>query len=255
MVSISHERSVESERRLRRVLRAATVDHLDGEWTYRRFDGATPRGALATISDSDGWCALVPASAKTSERYRITSFTFSAAIENSGFVGWVAMTIKRRLGSGVFVVCGDNPARGGVFDHLGYPVEIAEEVRALIDTMRRDEASDPFNLDLRLFAVADTSAASTISTGTHFEFRERHGVVEATYDGGRITIGFLTGHRSNDEVHGGYVQVLTDGQVHTGTTRLRVEQVDDQRLALIEDYRTATGHTGRNLLRSVEPSA
>src|SRR5262245_25720217 len=127
VVSISRERPVESERRLRRVLRDAKVVHLDGAWRFCRFDGAMPAGVLATVRDDEGWCALVAAGDDVGERFGITSTTFPAAIDNSGFVGWLATTIKQRLGSGVFVVCGDNPARGGIFDYLGYPLQIATE--------------------------------------------------------------------------------------------------------------------------------
>src|SRR6266536_4757375 len=102
MVTVSHERAVESERRLQAVLCAAEVEHLVGTWCFRRFSGDIPAGALATVRDADGWCALTPASGRgTDERFALTVTTFDSVIENSGFVGWLATTIKRRVGSGV----------------------------------------------------------------------------------------------------------------------------------------------------------
>jgi hypothetical protein len=52
MVSISHERPVESERRLRAVLRAADVVHLDGAWCFRRIEGDVPDEAVAAVRDA-----------------------------------------------------------------------------------------------------------------------------------------------------------------------------------------------------------
>src|SRR5688572_5603300 len=140
MVSISTERPVESERRLRAVLRTTRLAHLPGAWGFRRVAGAAPASgappaeAIATVRDVDGWCALVPAD--SGERFGLTMSTFAPDIDNSGYVGWLATVIKERLGSGVFVVCGDNPGRGGIFDYLGYPLEIADAVHALIDELR-----------------------------------------------------------------------------------------------------------------------
>src|SRR5438105_4110195 len=153
MVSISREHSVATEKRLLSVLRRSSVTHLPEVWSFVRFDGALPADALAAVRDPDGWCALVPArDARESEQFRLTSIVFPAGVDNSGFVGWMASTIKRRLGSGVFVVCGDNPDRGGIFDYWGYPLEIADAVPALIDSLRR-QATDTTSLDLRVFQV------------------------------------------------------------------------------------------------------
>ena len=62
---------------------------------------------------------------------------FDPALDNSGFVGWLASHLKAVLGTGVFVVCGQNGARGGIFDYWGCPIRVADavfgEVRALND--------------------------------------------------------------------------------------------------------------------------
>ena len=109
---------------------------------------------------------------------------FTPHIDNSGYVGWLATAVKQRLGSGVFVICGDNPRRGGIFDYLGYPLEVADAVRALIDELRRPAGADPLDLYLHVFEVEQTSAACAISRDTVFEFREHAGGVEASYAGG-----------------------------------------------------------------------
>ncbi|GII80129.1 hypothetical protein Sru01_51110 [Sphaerisporangium rufum] len=252
MVSISHERQVESERRLRAVLRAAELAHLPGAWCFQRFDGDPPFAALATVTDVDGRCALAPATPDAVERFGVTLTTFAPRIDNSGYVGWLATTIKQRLGSGVFVICGDNPRRGGIFDYLGYPLEVAGAVRGLLDELRRPGGGDPLDLDLRVFEVVSTSPASAVSRDTFFEFHERDGLVEAGYAGGGIVQGRLVGRRENDRVSAAYSQLGVDGRLHTGTATMRVEPDAGGGILLVEEYTWADGTTGRNVLRSAE---
>jgi hypothetical protein len=49
----------------------------------------------------------------------------------------------------------------------------------VIDGLRAPPRRDPLGLDLRVFEVVETSAASAISHETRFEFRESDGVVSA----------------------------------------------------------------------------
>jgi hypothetical protein len=250
MVSISRERPVESERRLRAVLRTTHLAHLPGAWCFRRITGEPPEGAVATVRDADGWCALVPAADGPGERFGLTMSTFAAGVDNSGYVGWLATVVKQRLGSGVFVVCGDNPRRVGIFDYLGYPLEVADAVRALIADLRLPVGRDPLDLDLHVFEVEHTSAASAISRGTVFEFREHAGEVEAGYAGGGVGRGSLLGSRDHDRVSTVYAQVDVEGRPRTGTAVMRIEDAADGHLRLIEDYTWSDGTTGRNVPRS-----
>ncbi len=250
MVSISRERPVESEWRLRAVLRSTQLVHLPEAWCFQRIAGNPPADAVATVRDVDGWCALVPATEDSGERFGLTLSTFAPHIDNSGYVGWLATVVKQRLGSGVFVICGDNPRRGGIFDYLGYPLEVADAVRVLIDELRGPVGPDPLDLDLHVFEVEQTSAASAISRDTVFEFREHAGAVEARYAGGHIRRGTLLGRRDHDHVTTAYVQVDVDGRPQTGTAAMRIESAADGHLRLIEDYTWSDGTTGRNVLRS-----
>src|SRR5919106_2547563 len=241
MGSISHERSVQSERRLLGVTRSADIQHLDGAWSPRRVGADTPPDALATIRDSDGWCALVPATPGDPETFGLTLTRFPPAVDNSGFLGWLATTIKCQLGSGVFVVCGDNPDRGGIFDYLGYPIEIAAAVRALIDDIRSSQPPTDLSLDLLLFRVAETSPASVITEETTFEFRELDGVVEASYSGGGVGQGFLVGRRESDRVATAYSQITTNGGLLTGTAKMQIDRGTSGTLRLTEDFKWADG--------------
>ncbi|MFC5005476.1 DUF6196 family protein [Dactylosporangium cerinum] len=250
MVSISRERPVESERRLRAVLRAAQLVHLPGAWCFQRIGGDPPVRALATAKDVDGWCALVPAAPHVGEQFGVTLTTFPPNVDNSGYVGWLATTIKQRLGSGVFVICGDNPRRGGIFDYLGYPLEVTDAVHNLIDELRLPVGGDPLDLDLHVFEVVATSPASAISRDTWFEFHEHDGIVEASYTGGQIVTGRLVGRREHDRVRTAYTQLGVDGLLQTGTASMRVEKGTDGQLLLTESYTWSDGTTGRNVLRS-----
>ncbi|MDE3720129.1 DUF6196 family protein [Nocardiopsis sp. N85] len=250
MVSISHESPVESEARLRAVLRATDIEHLPGVWCFRRFTGAPPEKAVATVRDADGWCALLPAVEEVPEPFGLTLSTFPPGIDNSGYVGWLSTTVKRRTGSGVFVVCGDNPARGGIFDYLGYPLEAAESVRSLIDDLRRPPVTDGLDLDLRVFEVAETARPGAVSSGTRFEFRERRGTVEADYTGGGVVRGLLVGRREHDRLTAAYSQVDTEGRVRTGTAVMSVTRSPDGRTLLTGDHTWSDGASGRTVLRS-----
>jgi len=68
----------------------------------------------------------------------VYTFHFDNGADNSGFVGWLASLLKRELGTGVFVTCGQNSNRGGIFDYWGSPAELGEKaiqtVKNLIET-------------------------------------------------------------------------------------------------------------------------
>ena len=252
MVSISHELPVVTERRLLDVIRAANVEHLPGTWSFVGFHGPIPDQALAAVKGRNGWSALVPASDGSSEVFSLTRTFFSSEIENSGFVGWLASTIKRHLGSGLFLVCGDDPTRGGIFDYLGYPTELTTPIRELIDRLRGASPADEGPLELRILRVVETSAASAISTDTVFQFRQRGATVEATYSGGRVERGYLVAQHVRDQLVGGYVQLHTDGEIRTGKNTMRIESRPSGGLQLTEQCVWSDGTVGRNLLRSVD---
>jgi len=63
-------------------------------------------------------------------------------LDNSGFVGWLATHMKRSLGTGVFVVCGQNSARGGIFDYWGCPYAIRDSFFREIEGLIESEKSE-----------------------------------------------------------------------------------------------------------------
>lgn len=143
MVDISHETVEETDQRLRRVLRAAELKVYEPSYAFTEFaldefPAAVDPEAIALVRDDETWSQLVPHCGDAAELFAIFRFHFPAALDNSGFVGWLATHLKRRFGTGVFVVCGHNAERGGIFDYWGCPESIREtiltEIGNLADT-------------------------------------------------------------------------------------------------------------------------
>ena len=70
----------------------------------------------------------MPSNDVSKELFGILSFQFENCADNSGFVGWLASHLKTKLGTGVFVLCGQDSVRGGIFDYWGCPLELANAV-------------------------------------------------------------------------------------------------------------------------------
>lgn len=137
---VSRETPEHTEQRLLRVLAAAELTLPEGAYAFiemplSAFRPELADTALALVRDAEVWSALVPSEDAQAERFRLLAFHFPPGLDNSGFVGWLASRLKARLGTGVFVVCGQNSGRGGIFDYWGVPLALGEaalqEVRAL----------------------------------------------------------------------------------------------------------------------------
>ena len=147
MVDISHETAEQIELRLRRVIAQARLQVFSGTWAFQefpldRFAQLARSDALALVRDDAVWSQLVPCADEEKDLFGVFRFHFPADVDNSGFVGWLATHLKRRYGTGVFVICGQNAADGGICDYWGVPAVLAEavfqEVRDLVD--QRDES-------------------------------------------------------------------------------------------------------------------
>ena len=141
MVSISHEKRQQTDARLRGVLAQAELERLPGAWCFSEEQGDREATldplALAAIRDGEVLSQLVPAAATSGERFCVLSFHFPPGQDNSGFVGWLAGELKHALGAGVFVICGSNRARGGIYDYWGVPEALGDEALATIARLAR----------------------------------------------------------------------------------------------------------------------
>ncbi|WP_113702588.1 DUF6196 family protein [Nonomuraea lactucae] len=142
MVSVSMETPEQTERRLRRVIAQADLVAFDGVWCFEEspidWPPALTDDTLAAVRDEQSWSRLVRLTQRHQdvERFGIFSFHFPAELDNSGFVGWLAGVLKARLGTGVFVICGSNRARGGVYDYWGCPIDLLDDALAVVEALR-----------------------------------------------------------------------------------------------------------------------
>ena len=141
MVSVSRETSAETALRLQRVLGRAELAVLPGVWSFFESPRDEPPTLddrlLAVVRDEDTWSVLRPNDSADGheERFGVFSFHFPDGLDNSGFVGWLAGALKDRLGTGVFVVCGSDAARGGVYDYWGCPVALLQDAVAVVRSL------------------------------------------------------------------------------------------------------------------------
>lgn len=140
MVSVSRETSEATEQRLQGVIAAADLVGLEGAWSFQESPLDEPptltTDLLAVVRDEGRWSWLAPAAADADEQFAIFSFHFPPGLDNSGFVGWLASHLKRRLGTGVFVICGQNSERGGIYDYWGCPIQLGSQARQVLDELR-----------------------------------------------------------------------------------------------------------------------
>jgi hypothetical protein len=152
MVSISSETAEQIELRLVQVISEAEFVVHPGYWHFE--ESADPPvltpDTLAVVRDEDVWSSLLPVPSAVApgtmedagaERFGLFSFHFPHAADNSGFVGWLATHLKHELGTGVFVVCGSNTARGGIFDYWGCPDTLLDDAVAVVERLRARSAA------------------------------------------------------------------------------------------------------------------
>lgn len=142
MVQISRETTEETEIRLLSVLAQADFVVYEGTYTFEEFPLASfktraRQDALALVRDTEVWSQLIPSTDNAQELFSVFSFHFDGCSDNSGFVGWLANHLKQELGTGVFVTCGQNSTRGGIFDYWGCPAELKNEAIKEIRQLRR----------------------------------------------------------------------------------------------------------------------
>lgn len=139
---VSRETPTQINARLTSVLAQSNVRFYDEPYAFEEvpLESEPPDfgvGAIAVVRDDEVASRLVPSSDAELERFALFRFHFPPDVDNSGFVGWLATQMKMRLGTGVFVVCGQNTRRGGIFDYLGVPLELGPSVAREVECLRQ----------------------------------------------------------------------------------------------------------------------
>jgi hypothetical protein len=92
---------------------------------------------MCKLHDDEVWSVLKAAGPDATEHFGLFSFHFRDGLDNSGFVGWLASALKRELGTGVFVICGQNSRRGGIFDYWGVPIAMRSAAVEVLNQLRQ----------------------------------------------------------------------------------------------------------------------
>jgi hypothetical protein len=263
---VSRETPEQTDQRLRHVAAATDIEVLEGEWWFEefpleRFGDRVRPDAIAVVRDSDGWSQLVQARTddRPTERFRLWCCHFPADLDNSGFVGWLATRIKRKTGSGILVVCGQNSARGGIYDYAGCPADVAdvvlEEVRALIahgHSMPSPQRCVE-SLDGRQMRAVSTADGGEVSVDTLFSFAQAGDTVSAQYAGGSVRLGHLVGIFAAGELSFRYAQVDHAGRVDGGRSVCEVSSLPDGRVQLLEHFQwESRDGSGTNVLQEIK---
>jgi hypothetical protein len=140
MVQVSHETPEQTEWRLRKVISETDFKVYPGAYAFEEFplkdfNEKANQDSLCLVRDNEVWSQLVPSDDQTKELFSIFSFHFDNCEDNSGFIGWLANHLKSRLGTGLFVTCGQNTNRDGIFDYWGCPLALGKEAVAEVQKL------------------------------------------------------------------------------------------------------------------------
>lgn len=258
MVSISKETTLQTDLRLREIIRKAILQVYEGAYAFDEFPLAlfNPKAdssALALVRDDQVWSQLRPAGPSDRERFAVWRFQFPPGVDNSGFVGWLASALKAKFGTGVFVTCGSNSSDGGIFDYWGVPIELADPViQEIRDLTLAPGPIDGTETDLNgvMMRVIEMSDSSVIGPKTIFRFVQNGAIVRAEYEGGRIIAGSLVGYRNGTELKFCFSQLESPSSLQTGKSVCTVRRQDGA-LELVEEFHWDNKErpSGRNILR------
>jgi hypothetical protein len=243
MVAISREMAAETEARLRQLFRRCAIDWLPGWWTFREGQLPPEHLSIARVRDEARLSALGPCPFEMDEapRFGVFRVVLPDGEDDSGFVGWLASWVKARTGSGLFVVCGQDSRRGGIFDYYGIPEAAVDDVKLLLNS-----TVPHGNLDGVVMTVRDAAPGASVDRDTIFCFDQDDATVTARYGGGGIRDGWLAGTISPSQslLQFDYVQVTVSGRVESGRSNAELAKTADGRWTLTEQFLWATREGG-----------
>ena len=92
------------------------------------------------------------------------------------------------------------------------------------------------SLDGIQMRVVSTAQGGDVSSETLFQFCQRGTLVSAQYAGGKVSLGFLVGTLSDDQLRIRYAQVDVEGRIDGGSSLCELERLADGRLRLLEHF-------------------
>jgi hypothetical protein len=228
-------------------MRQCAVDWLEGTWSFMEgAAAAAASGAIADVRDGPRVSSLVPSSSGE-EVFAVFRVVLPKGLDDSGFVGWLASTIKAATGSGLFVICGYDRQRGGIYDYYGVPVGAASSVKVVLDSLVRE----PTSLAGVVMRSVTADDGPMFGPGVVFCFDVRGDSITARYGGGSIHQGLLTASMSADEsstvFHFAHTGVDGPRSGRFGGL-LRRDDADRWSVALLPHYDGGSGAAPRLLL-------
>ena len=100
--------------------------------------------------------------------------------------------------------------------------------------------------------ATQTAPGGAINRETVFKFTQSGDVVEASYAGGRITVGRLIGLVQDATLEFRYTQLHDDHTLHGGHSTCQLELKPDGGVRIIEHYQWADGGAGTNVIEESE---
>ncbi|WP_254523293.1 hypothetical protein [Natrinema caseinilyticum] len=97
-------------------------------------------------------------------------------------------------------------------------------------------AGDARSVDGRVFKSIANDGDGDVDGETYFRFDQTSELIHARYRGGTVRLGHLVGHHLGDSLDFRYAHVTVDGDTATGHSVDRIEQLEDGRLRLHEEW-------------------
>lgn len=96
--------------------------------------------------------------------------------------------------------------------------------------------ADKISLDGRTLTGVENDEDGEVGADTEFEFEQEGERIYASYSGGDIVDGHLVGTFDGDQWDIRYVQINTDNETATGHSVGNVEQLDDGRIRVEDEW-------------------
>ena len=103
-----------------------------------------------------------------------------------------------------------------------------------------------------MFKVLDNSDSGEVDGGTIFHYRQEGSIIWATYKGGSVIFGTLSGFRENDTLHFTYQHRNTEGQFKMGKCTSQIE-INEDAVQLHESWQWSgdNGTKGTSILQEL----